>query len=495
MKRKGIALISVLVSTLIVFLIVMAAVYISKSGYKILTMEEKYEIAEKQANARLMQAVKYVISQNKCPVNLTDVYSIPDANNQTCFIKVKGSFKGAFVLKTALIPIKPQFEGGAVLKYVSSLSVIKGVSLFTSCDPSCPVPALITGNTITGVASYQYPVCPVLTKTGGGGGGAGGGGGGGKITGLSAIALTTAPAAYLPNAFNYNTTDLTSSLFIPSSREDLIQTFSKDYQVKFLDGKPSGLINPDGNFSYKSCNATLNQIICDNGNTFIWNGSAYIKNSESYNSLEFGDAVLYFYGTFNGGGKLSAYDVEFGNNAIINPINTKLTVVAKNALYLDSNWLAINNTSFFAYYTEIEGKNLSLGDVMFYTGGTGGSLYINGTRGIFGSPGHPVLFIADNNFYLGRIKKSTIYGAIFITDKAQSFTIDGGITGGGGSNLVFNGTIVSNSLQATLILKRFTLNFNKTAIADLSKSFSFVKPPFCNQFIKFYLINTKTSLF
>lgn len=167
MKNKGFALGSALMVMLLLFALGVASMMVARFGFEIQSVEIGYLKAKNAAEHGLMVAIENLVLHSRCtfatsgPVNIGDgsqyeFNMTPDQTNRNCFIWSQGSFAGARVVKTMIIPFSLADYGAMDVRNNPSIT-LSGSSSIASCDSNCPGPALAYGGTLSfsGVTSTQ----------------------------------------------------------------------------------------------------------------------------------------------------------------------------------------------------------------------------------------------------------------------------------------------------------------------------------------------------
>lgn len=171
---KGFILAAVLAMTVLVMLLGTAAIKMSELGYLAFGSERKYQVAGTAAEFAINTAILSVSTTGNCPSANTGTlstggvnasftsFSVAGGNN--CFIHSKGSFGGASVVKTTVVPTLPTGNWAALVIQSGTLD-LGGSGAVAFCDTACPNggPAVlyVGATTIDGTTSVELPVdCP-----------------------------------------------------------------------------------------------------------------------------------------------------------------------------------------------------------------------------------------------------------------------------------------------------------------------------------------------
>jgi len=465
-KDKGYALMTVLIFFTVLLIIGLGLGYVTQKGYLSVSAEAKFAKAEKLANIGLLTVIENGTCGNFSAEGI-NVITLKDSANKNCLVWSEGIYKGARVVKTAVFSLWGSNWGAALFKNLDlsgvggSAAIVGYDSPENNCtDPnSCIAPALVTGNKLNPgnfvIACYTNP-----NNLGRG------------------IISTVEPYKYDPDLANK---DLTEMLFNAKDRTEMLVKFSEIFKVKFDDGRPVGIENPEFSGNFQSCDASGTTITCD-GNTFIWNGTHYVYNGQGYKSIDFGqNAQIIIQGTFTGGGIIAGKDIIFQGN--VNSIS--LALIAKDKIdmsFKSADQITVNNTFMFAKNYIISAKNMKVENSFFYSGGENGELNINldaGTK--LGTQDYPILIISDNKINVQRNGNSEIWGVIFATEANNNFNI-----GSGNGDFKIHGSVISNSLNNNNINinGNFEIRFNFKTIEKLytnlsNLGFNFLKYPVC----------------
>ncbi len=446
LKQKGSVFIALLIFSLVLLVIAITGIYLSRSGYVSLASEQKYEIAEKLANSALVRTVSHVAYTRKCEVpNVifkdVTVVAKTDVTNSSCFIWAKANFKGAEVLKTAVVPVNPPLLASVIIKYLNSINLGNN-SLILSCESDvCEIPALITGNLVVNATTYAHKIANCSSSA---------------IPTTSAICAKTDP--YVPNAFDYSQADLTSSVFKVNSRSELLETLSKEFGVKLNNGLPVGLINSEGIFNFSSCSASGNTITCD-GNTFVWDNTtkAYKYGSNYYKSIDLGNANLVIGScsmmsctgaSFSGGGKVATQSITIYGGSTVSSADSSspLVLVSRSNINLDGNDITLSDVVLFANAVTNLSSTTSgccccscsnppgvivIEGGLIYGGGSGGGVALQLVDNSIIGKDTPTIIISDAELDLIQTGNARINGIIYASNPSGSFAItQGTITSG-----------------------------------------------------------------
>ncbi len=518
-RKNGIILIAVLILSLTLVLLSLTGIYLSKSGYISLSSEAKYEIAEKKANSILVNVIKYIARSRECnyPYTLPSNYELhlkPDNTKKSCLVWVKVNYKGAKVVKVAVVPLNFPLWSTVILRKLTYFN-LQGNSAIISCEPrECKIPALITGNTVENATEKESIItnCPAEFLS-------------------SGVLAKVDP--YIPDAFNASSVDITSWIFDSANRTELLKKLENTYGVNLLsnNGAPSGLVHPDGIFNFSSCKVTsLYTITCDDSVSFTWDNTTqtYISGTNKYSALDLGDATLLFgyhggpWTEFYGGGKISAKDIIIYHRTQISSADSKnspLILVAKNSLTFKlcgcmHNIPTLKNVYIFANAMDISGMgccgNPHSADKIKMEGGL---LYVHKdlelnltNHSYIGTEEDPTLIIADGNALIGKAGNSEIHGLLFITNSNATLKLGefspiythghghGGHWGAG--RFLFEGMIVSNSLDNQIKASgNFEIRFNREIIKKLKEKINFIKVPYCGSYFDYLILNTKAVIY
>ena len=121
--EKGYILVAVMVVGLLVALIGLAASKMTDLGTTTYGSQKKYEIASAAADYAVNQAVNSISLTGTCPGTTSS--QINDTNqagyqylgietNGYCFVRGQGTFRGAKVVKTVVVPDTSDFDYGAL---------------------------------------------------------------------------------------------------------------------------------------------------------------------------------------------------------------------------------------------------------------------------------------------------------------------------------------------------------------------------------------------
>lgn len=485
-KDKGFVLITVLILFLVLLILGVGGALITQMGYFSIGSEAKYLIAEKRSNKALISVLESGICTGNQETGVK-VLTVKDLGNNYCFVWSEGRYLGAKIIKTSIFPLKASNWAAAVYRNLNNLSGLKGNAAIigydspeNSCtDPnSCIAPALLTGNLLN--PEDLVIACNTNPNNLG-----------------SGLVSTVDP--YIRDETLLET-DLTSKLFNAENRSELLQNLSDNFQVKFEDGTPKGVLNHEIALNVTNCNAEGNSITCGTGagaDIFTWNPDrkAYIYNKDGreYSKIDLGDNAQITFKNFSGGGYIAGNNITFSKDANVNP-TSPLVLVAKNQITLSENNISISKTFMFSKNYNINAQNLTIGGGLIYSGGAGvGNLNINvNSNTQLGTNTNPILIISDNNINIGRNGNADIWGVIFVTDANNNFNV-----GYGNGNFKIHGILISNSLNNNIInlSGNFEIRFNFKVLERLytnlnQLNFSLFHPPICGASKKKLFITT-----
>ncbi|MEJ5339478.1 MAG: hypothetical protein WHS43_07475 [Aquificaceae bacterium] len=503
MREKGFALATTLVIAVVVLIMGMAGMYMTEMGFRSITSESRWHLAEKAANAGIMEATRRRFDGAECAnIGGTMNYNGASVEVQTadaggaCFVWSRATIGNARVVKVAVLTARTYANLGAANFLELDGINLGGSGAIASCEEQCRTSALLTGNLVQNPPrENEVQRCPNNPR------------------GTTALVDPYVPSAFPPG------TDLTRDVFDGArNRAELLDLLSRNFGVSFAtDGRPSlstaGLPQECVNNNFSSCTASGNTISCGSGNnavSFVWNGTAYEKRQGNATQaicerVNLGNnANLSFSGTFTGGGVVSASNVNLGNGTVN---GQNLTLVASGRVEDGGNGLRVNNVNVFAYNIHLNDRNIRWNGGLLYTGGgnatscsdppANGCFYIDlNSQSALGSEQNPVLIITDNNMVISRNGTAEINGLVFATSNSRQFSI-----GSGNGTFDINGMLIVNSTGQNAnnridISGNFEIWFNSQVVRNLSNMFSFVKPPLCaNVTAGVPFIQTKTTTY
>ena len=490
-RKKGFALITVLIFFLVLLVLGVGGAIITQMGYFSIASEAKYTIAEKRANKGLLKVLENGTCENYQETGI-NVIAIKDSGNNYCFVWSKGRYLGAKVIKTSIFPLKASNWSAAMFKNldIENLS-LEGNSAIVgydspenSCDDpnSCIAPALVTGNNI----NPKNIVIACNTKENNLG---------------SGLVSTVDPYIYDETL---SETDLTSKLFNAENRVKLLESLSNNFNVEFDNGTPRGLKNAELSLDVNNCTASGNTITCgtgENADVFTWDPIKkvykYNKDNNEYSKIDFGqNAKITFSNNFSGGGYIAGRDITFSGS--VNS-DSSLVLVARNETTISQNNINIYKTFIFSQNYNIDAQNLTIGNGIIYSGGAGvGNLNINvNSNTQIGTKDYPILIISDNNINIKRNGNAEIWGVIFVTDANNDFSL-----GSGSGNFKIHGVIISNSLNNNNInlTGKFEIRFNFKVLERLYSNLNqlnlnLLNFPICGASKKKLFITTTTRAY
>lgn len=495
-NSRGMALIPTLTISLVALLLGFSAMYISEMGYRSISAEAKWQMLEKAATSKIKE-FGLDISRGTRACGESVIYTVDSIRvdvastlaGGSCFIWSSATLGSSRVTKVGVMTQGvPNDYAAAVFRELDNLSIQSSASI-SSCDVNCPVSALITGNDLT----KENLLSEAIVKEG-------------CLNNPKGIVALVDPYQVSPNLLN---ADLTNTVFKNlQNRNDLLSKFTQLFNVKFNNGKPDGVNNPEctPNFNINNCNASGSKLTCEcSGNScrvdLTWNSSTgkysgkIDNNNVSCGSIELGQNATITLSGFNGGGVIGANQIKLSGdiNNTTNP--PSLTLIARNETTDESNNINIKNVNIFSQNYTLNNSNFVVEGGVLYSGGAGnGNFNIDLNSGAsLGTISNPVLIISDNNMNIQRNGNAEINGIVFLTSSNNNLNI-----GSGNGNFSINGTLVSNSTSnnSANISGNFSINFDRTVINNLANKFDFINPPKCgSQSIKVPFIQTIITVY
>lgn len=479
---RGMALIPTLTISLVALLLGFSAMYVSEMGYRSISAEARWQILEKVATGQLKSFASQIVSGTRqCGTTTSGSISGVNFNvvstgaSGSCFIWSSASMNGSRVTKVAIVTQSvPTDYGAAVFRKLGNFS-IDGSSSISSCDANCPTHALISGNELNNSpAENQVSVCP-----------------------NNPIGVTALVDPYIVNK-NLENRDLTNVLFKNiQNRTEMLSMFSQQFKVKFNNGRPTEVDNPEckPSFNINNCEAKSSNIKCEcSGNNckvdLTWNSSQgkYVGtiggSNVSCGSIDLGQNATVTFDDFTGGGVIGANQIKISGD-INKPPKDKddasspnLTVIARNQITDEAKAVVVNVNMFSQNFT-FDNNGLEIRGGIIYSGGAGnGNLNINlNSNSYIGSSNNPTLIISDNNINIQRNGNAEINGVVFVTSANNNFSI-----GSGNGTFALNGMVMSNSNNNNNngnISGNFSINFNRGIIEKLADRYNFINPPKC----------------
>ena len=472
LHNKGFAIIYALIFSLVFVILGIAAAYITQMGYFSISAEAKYQIAEKNANKGLLQAISEIYNLTKlCNGTQNYVFSlgeaqvklVSDEEDKSCFIWSKGIYKNSNVVKVAVISSINSYWGAAVFRNLNFLN-IKCKAYIGSCNETCKTPALITGNNATSNSSFTIGYCSEDSD----------------IRALVDEPYKISPEllespAYLTNMVFKNAKD----------RNDIFNILSQKYGISFNNGTPVGITDQNiwSNPNINNCTAENTTVKCNytNGTVVILNydpdNGKFILGDDEYDAIDLGNVPLNIK-SFNGGtgAKIAAGTVEFmGENAVSN-----LTLVAREKIniynYKGSMYnTSIINSNLFAKDYDIFDCHLDYEGGIIYSSGSG---YLKlRSHSDIGTPDNPTLILADNQLEIDGKCHTAINGLVYVTEANSEFGLDLESSG----HFEIHGAIISNSLSNSMTIRGHThIEFKPDILRKLSSNLGFIKAPICD---------------
>ena len=522
--KRGFSLVTALILLLTLSILGGTAVYISQTGFKVISAEANYEHADKNAEAGLMKAIEQIVNGQNC-LNLNNT-TINGALIKTaysggsCFIWSEGQYNNSRVVKVAIITqnLTTSQYGTLLIENLNNISIM-GHGLIVSCQEDCQTPALVIGNSLNNpIPENIVTECP------------------------ESHWMRGAAALIDPVVENADLSNLPEVVFSNiSNRNDLLNTLSSNYGVLFdnngtpvgLTGTYANITDQNGNFlsdayggvfdvcraSFNNCTASKindedNVIDCQNLR-FEWTGSEFrvialstinidgqtIQPGEELarcNAIDLGQNSTLTINKFEGedGGtlpRIAAQRVVFAQNGEVE----NAILVAREEIQAQQNHIEAENAYFFGKNITISGNDIEFENSLIYSGGQGqGNLNIDlRGEGEFGEDDEPVVIISDNNANIRLRGRAEINGLIYATEANNNLNID--LRG----RPSINGLVVSLSDRNTNISLRgrSRIFFDPEVIEALNEQFGFINPPQCataqNATIKPSLINTKIKVY
>lgn len=153
--NRGIALVTALVVMLLLLALGVAAMQMSELGYLSISSETKYQIANWAAEYAVQEGIRVTAANNSCTASsgtgsagrgTYKYYREPSSN--LCFVYGIGTFAGAKVVKTAVIPRQLTSEMGTLTLRNGGVLNFGGSSSIVNCDPECRTPAVLYGTNL-----------------------------------------------------------------------------------------------------------------------------------------------------------------------------------------------------------------------------------------------------------------------------------------------------------------------------------------------------------
>uniref|UniRef100_A0A7V5XHV1 Type 4 fimbrial biogenesis protein PilX N-terminal domain-containing protein n=1 Tax=Thermodesulfobacterium geofontis TaxID=1295609 RepID=A0A7V5XHV1_9BACT len=479
-RKKGFALMTVLIFFLVLLILGVGGAIITQIGYFSIASEAKYSVAEKNANKGLLTVLESGICTDSTSGTFLNGYTViakKDDGYNYCFVWSEGRYLGAKVIKTSIFQAIPW--AAATFKNLDSLN-LSGSSAIVgheSCDDFCRGFALAMGNLTNPNWKIEKDPCKKNPQ------------------GLTSI---KDPPYILDETLLQ--TDLTSKLFNARNRDQLLQSLRDNFSVEFGNGTdngtPIGLVNgtstgedPVITLNVTNCNATGITITCGE-DKFTWENGKYTynKNGTKSSKIDLGNATITFE-DFTGGGYIAGNNISFSGNV---NATSPLILVARNEITISQNNIEISKTFMFSQNYNIDAQNLTIENGIIYSGGEGGKLNIDQrSNSKLGTQENPILIISDNSINIAENGNVEVYGAIFLTDANTTFNLEGN------GNFKIHGIIISNSPNENSVnLKgNFEVRFNFKVLENLYDNlsqFNLLRPPLCSRRNFFITTTMKT---
>lgn len=501
MRNKGFALATTLVIAVVVLVMGLAGMYVSEMGFRSLSAEQRWHLAEKAANAALMETARRIIDGTPCnsasgSMNFNNANVLVQTREAggACFLWAQATLGNARVVKVSVITARSlALLGAANFLYLDPDSSLGGSGAIASCDDNCRTSALLTGNSLTRPPNeHVVEQCPNNPRRG----------------------TTALVDPYVPNAFPPGH-DLTGEIFDNlRNRDQLLEKLSEQFHVQFQNGAPVGISNRVLRVCTLSglttCSTTSNNNIRCGNYDITWQGGAYdIRHNNNIierncGGVDLGNATLSLTSGLRSGGALVARNINLGSGEVTGEGTNGLTLIARNLLEDGGNHLSVNSVNVFAQNILLNDQSIGWSGGVLYTGGgtatscsnppSNGCFYIDlNSNSRLGSQTQPVLIVVDNNMTIRRNGNAEIYGLIFATSNSNEFVI-----GAGNGTFDINGMVVDNSPSNNRInfSGNFEIWFNSDVIRALSNTYTFVKPPLCNPVtVGIPFMQTKTTTY
>lgn len=158
-NEKGFILAAVLAMTLLVMILGTAAIKMSELGYMAYGSGRKYQVAGTASEFGLNTAIASVVTNSACPVATSGTVNTGGVNASYsyfsvsgggyCFIHGKGTFGGATVVKTAVVPASVPAQLAAVVFRNGGHFDVGGSSTIQNCNTTCRTPGVVYGGTVS----------------------------------------------------------------------------------------------------------------------------------------------------------------------------------------------------------------------------------------------------------------------------------------------------------------------------------------------------------
>ncbi|NPA40487.1 MAG: hypothetical protein GXO57_08620, partial [Thermodesulfobacteria bacterium] len=169
-KSKGFALALALILSLILIMLSVAITYITQVGFIGISVHQKNKIVENDAEWGISQAILGLEVGN---VTCNETLNLTSPNGgsvevrlvkagDTCFIWSKATFKTMKLVKVATVTISSTTDYAPLIAnnfYFYSMCCMAPYISIESCDPSCPTPAAILGNSLSSEFLNDLHVC------------------------------------------------------------------------------------------------------------------------------------------------------------------------------------------------------------------------------------------------------------------------------------------------------------------------------------------------
>lgn len=456
---------------LLVALIGFAASKMTDLGTTTYGSQKKYEIASAAAEFAVNQAVNWISLMGACPdattsqiadTNKADYHYVGIQTNGYCFIRGQGTFRGAKVVKTVVVPDTSDFEYGALTLRNGGATATSGSSAIVSCDSACKSPAIVYGGSLTYTANLDKSTCSKgIYGVGEGGSDA--------IQNAAGVECKTSPCSgdqlsdRIPKIFNVpKTSDETQ--YWPSVQNSLDGTYN-GFVVDVSALSVSGVTVPSncqcaGTLTLSAAKVSGKQTILDTcstdasfsatGCSAIQGDSVTVSGSRSISNTAIVGGTV----TLSGGTITNSIITTTGTSPSVTLGDTSLsssTIVTSGQFTLSKNSGTMTDTDVFAGTGQMISQGGTMSGGLIYTQGdfdfvstTSGNNPL-GTWDETTTPqtGNPILMLVGGDLDMTSMTGTTeINGLVFTQGIVET---SGSLTG----NFTVRGAIVSNSTSTT----------------------------------------------
>lgn len=489
--EKGYILVAVMAIGLLVALIGFAASKMSDLGAATYGSQKKYEVAGAAAEYAVNQAINEISLRGLCPSSTPG--QISDTNGASyvylgaqaggyCFIRGQGTFRGARVVKTVVVPDVSDFDYGALTLRYGGSAATSGSSAIVNCDEQCKSPAIVYGGTLTFTASLDKSACKKGIYAVGSDGIQSGAG----VECISSPCVGATLSNRVPKIFNvstwsalqdrldgtYNGHTVDVSALSVSNTPPVVPSNCQCGEAVTL-GTSSSMCGAANWNIPSSCNSVQGTSVTVNGLpagiTTVYSASATPTDKITISGNISGATIVGQNGVVLDSGTITnSMIATTGSGATVtlgDASTNNSTIVTTGEFVMDKNSGTITDTNVFAgSATVIDHGGTCEGGLIY----TQGNFDFEGTtagNNPLGSSTNPLLMLVGGDLHMDKMTGTTeINGLVFVEG---AFVTDGNATG----NYTINGAVIANSETQTSSFNakgNATLGFSHTILDALS---------------------------